>query len=70
MYNTYSIVCSIVLCVWEVTVQNFRKRGLFYWQLSINSIFRLPVHWIDFQADVAAIKVAVDVLLRKAALFR
>ena len=37
--------------------------GVFCWELFINSSFRTPDHYSGFQAEVAAIKVAVDVLL-------
>ena len=39
-------------------------RGVFYRELSINSTFRLPGHCSIFQAEVAVVKVAVDVLFR------
>lgn len=39
-------------------------------ELSINSSFRLPDHCSVLQAEVAAIKLAVDVLLRSAASFK
>ena len=44
--------------------------GVFCKELSVNLCFRLPDHCSVFQAEVAAIKVAVEVLLRSVASFR
>ncbi|XP_054085715.1 uncharacterized protein LOC128921627 isoform X1 [Zeugodacus cucurbitae] len=46
------------------------REGVFCRKLSINTSFRLPDHCSVFQAEVAAIKVAVDALLRMVTSFR